>query len=370
MNELEIMYGSNILRGVTWGRGMWQTHLVNRENYPQITNVEIKHAPSFSQPKADRSQPVQAKINYNGTLTKAWVEYGFTPNDFSQILTMSRLAVGVYESDTNLPNGVAGMALYFRVKALGANGDTSVTHKFHYELKPAGLCNAQGNSNALYANYITAVALANLNHPSQNEGYADFTNQVANVQHNTSYSLTVSLQNQSGSDQVFGWIDYNDNSEFEADEEITFNAVSQSAAVANFDTPLMVGLDTVKMRLRLSSSISTGNPANESPCGSALGEVEDYQVIINGGSFTIEESLLTLVEVFPNPAKDVLNLRFTENNKEYTFWLFNATGAKVSPSRTSQGENAKINTSKLSAGTYWLHFEVAGQSATQKIIIE
>lgn len=368
MNELEIMYGSNILRGVTWGRGMWQTHLVNRENYPQITNVEIKHAPSFSQPKADRSQPVRAKINYNGTLTKAWVEYGFSPNDFSQSLPMSSLAAGVYESDAPLPSGVAGTALYFRVKALGANGDTSVTHKFHFTLRPEGVCAAQGNSNQLYSNFITQVNLGNLSHSSANEGYGNFTNQIANLQHNNSYTISAQLQSFTGYDTLVGWIDYNDNSEFEANEEIRFSAISQSQALSTFTTPLLVGLDTVKMRLRLSSTQS-GNPASTSPCGAAVGEVEDYQVVLNGGSFSVKEALLGRVAVFPNPAKEVLNVHFSEN-KTYTFWLYNAQGAKVSPTYQSLGGKTKINTAKLTQGTYWLHYEVAGQSASQKIIIK
>ena len=39
--ELEVIYGSNTLRAATWGRGLWESTLSGRENYPSILTTEI-----------------------------------------------------------------------------------------------------------------------------------------------------------------------------------------------------------------------------------------------------------------------------------------------------------------------------------------
>ena len=73
--ELEAVYGTNTLRGTTWGRGLWEYSLPDRENHPSILKTYISNQPTDVQPKQGIDQFVSSLIEYDGDLSSVYVEW-------------------------------------------------------------------------------------------------------------------------------------------------------------------------------------------------------------------------------------------------------------------------------------------------------
>ena len=79
-----------------------------------------------------------------------------------------------------------------------------------------------------------------------------------------------------GSNDHLAWIDFNKDASFSSTDEIIYNQGSGSSSRNTFTVPGDALLnDTLPMRARM-GYYSSGN----SPCGTTLGEVENYSVII------------------------------------------------------------------------------------------
>ena len=82
---------------------------------------------------------------------------------------------------------------------------------------------------------------------------------------------------------------------------------------------------------------------------------------------SVSQSRYQPVEVFPNPAKDVLNIRML--NSDFQFALFDMNGRKIIAPDKSNNHVAEINTSSLSKGMYVLNVITESHTITKKIII-
>lgn len=130
--EMEINYGSNTLRAATWGRGMWEYTLKDRLNYPAILTTEISNPPTFTEPKEDIPQFVTSTINYSGTLSNVFVKWSINSPSLNNVLAMSNISDSTWKTNTAIPNFPEGTKIYFKVFAVGSNGDTTETYRFNY----------------------------------------------------------------------------------------------------------------------------------------------------------------------------------------------------------------------------------------------
>ena len=78
------------------------------------------------------------------------------------------------------------------------------------------------------------------------------------------------------------------------------------------------------------------------------------------------ENQESLISIYPNPAKDVLNIVAGNNSIEYS--LYNGMGQEVA-SGTAQGIQ-QINVSNMTKGVYFLRVTSGTQVATQKVVVE
>jgi hypothetical protein len=79
-------------------------------------------------------------------------------------------------------------------------------------------------------------------------------------------------------------------------------------------------------------------------------------------------SFADLLEVYPNPSKDLVNVNLSGNNS-YNVTVTDILGAVVY-SKTSNTEKLSINLSNKAKGIYFITVEVEGKKATKKIIVE
>ncbi len=135
VKDLEIQYGSNTLRAATWGRGLWETSLKNRSDYPCIRSTIINNLPDIDYPKENVPQKVKSVISYNGNLSDVHVLWSVGKPLLDQSINMLNLSDSTWESEKPIPNFPFDSIIYFKVVAEGNNGDISETYRFMYRIK-------------------------------------------------------------------------------------------------------------------------------------------------------------------------------------------------------------------------------------------
>ncbi len=144
---------------------------------------------------------------------------------------------------------------------------------------------------------------------------------------------------------------------FDDAEQIMATDPDQLTPVSvTFTVPSDAVLGTTRLRVLMTdpsySSIQT--------CGELeYGEVEDYKVNITSTLSTSEFSENN-IQIFPNPAVDVLNITKVSNNA--TFTIYNVAGQFISKGKVT---NNKVNVASLAKGVYFI--EVSEKGATSKM---
>lgn len=91
----------------------------------------------------------------------------------------------------------------------------------------------------------------------------------------------------------------------------------------------------------------------------------DYVTLVEGTTASSKENNITGLNIFPNPASDVLNIT-SDSTLEKNVQFFDMTGKKVLDVTTT----SQLNVSGLTAGIYVARITEAGKTATRKIVIK
>ncbi len=210
---------------------------------------------------------------------------------------------------------------------------------------------------------ISNVQFANINNNSTSTaGYENFTNVVGDVIIGNSYTFTSSFSGTSfSSDQVKVWIDFNHDYDFDDQgEEVMVSATKVSPWTGTIVIPTNAMIGATRMRVRLHDTAYT---PNYTPCGtSSYGQVEDYTLNIGTLVATSENSLAD-IQVYPNPATDVLNVTKVSNNAVYT--IHSISGQVVAKGKVADN---KVAVSNLQKGVYIISVEDKGNVSKVKFI--
>ena len=350
--ELEVVYGSNTLRGTTWGRGVWEYSLAGRENYPSIKTTSISNQPTDSQPKEGIDQFVTSTIDFEGSLNSVYVEW--TTESNSGIIQMSNSSDNIWVSDFAIPNFEAGTKVYFKVYAESSNGLLSETYRFMYEVRENILCTP--TMNCEYNDGFQLFQLQEINNSSGCEGYADFTSLSANLEQGSEYELTVTTGY--GDQYIKVWIDYNNDLDFSEDEVIINNYVIAPGEAGGvytetigFSIPFDANLGDHILRAKSNWSSEVPND----PCSeTTYGETEDYSVVIVESSLGIIEN--TFPEnpiIYPNPTNGNVSIDLRKNYNNVIIQLNDILGRKIIEQSYNQGRVFNLNI-KESPGVYFL----------------
>ena len=100
------------------------------------------------------------------------------------------------------------------------------------------------------------------------------------------------------------------------------------------------------------------------PCGSyTYGEVEDYAVMISPTLGVNDNVKASAVQVYPNPAIDLLNVTKVSDKASYT--IYNMAGQAVAKGKVT---NCKWQVSQLEKGVYMIAVDNNGQVNQVKFI--
>ena len=276
VRDLEINNGSNTLKAATWGRGLWEYSLINRNNHPAIIKTSISSPLTFFSPAVNTDQFVTSEISYSNTLTSVFVKWSLNNLDFNNTIIMNSIGNNKWKTVSALNIDSVGAKVFFKVYAVGSSGDTTETYKFMYSLKPNEYCNASGESinGNLYINNFSCASVSN--NGTGNTASTFYPNKIISLNRNSTYNISASFNTGWSSNDLVAWIDYNKDSYFDQSEIIVFDSNTGSDAAGSFTVPDDALEDTVIMRVRLGYW-----GGFDDPCGTTLGEVEDYPVIIN-----------------------------------------------------------------------------------------
>lgn len=214
---------------------------------------------------------------------------------------------------------------------------------------------------------ITAEGAAGVNSTSGASNYtnysADATRLVKLMANTTNNILSVSKKwaGSQYNEAVIVWIDFDRSGTFDNDEIIMSTSPDQLNPVTEkFSVPAdaYVGPKTVGMRVALRDGIQT------SPCGSyTYGEVEDYAVSIVENTLAVKDTKSQQVQVYPNPAVDVLNI--TKVTDKATYSIYNMAGQAVNNGKVV---NNKVQVSQLQKGVYIIAVDNNGEVTKVKFI--
>jgi hypothetical protein len=136
----------------------------------------------------------------------------------------------------------------------------------------------QPSSNCDFGDGFRLFAIAEINNPSACEGYADFTNLVANLAPDSTNDLTVTTNY--GSQYIKVWIDFNDDSTFTANEVVVNNyqiAPGQGSGTFTETMDLVVPAGAALGPHRMRAKSSWDSPVPNDACEeTTYGETEDY----------------------------------------------------------------------------------------------
>ncbi len=279
IEDMEVMWGTNTIRAATWGRGLWEYTLVGRSDFPAIIKTNITDTPTDEAPVEMVDQYITSVISYDFNITSAYVKWSLNDQTFNNTLTMTNTVDSTWVTTNPIPGAAVNSQIFFKVYAVGVNGDTTETYKFMYEHKPA--CVSAGNMS--WATAVTLVDLDGINNATGKlQPYTDYTStDSADLIIGNNYDLTVNL-NTDGNYTIYSkaWIDWNQDGDFidpgeEYDLGFTQNSANgiTSNSPLNFTVPCSAVFGSTTMRVSAKFGVAP------LPCEDGFdGEVEDYRI--------------------------------------------------------------------------------------------
>ncbi|PTB96319.1 peptidase S8 [Marivirga lumbricoides] len=240
-------------------------------------------------------------------------------------------------------------------------------------------CSSQGDNSSY--EWINRVVLGAINNTSgNNNGYGDFTSQSASLARGA--SATINLQagfsGSSYNEYWSVWIDLDQDGVFSTAERLV-NSSSSSAnllsATLNIPTSALTGPTRMRVTMKYNAQATSCETF-------AYGEVEDYTVNIVNSSASVmtafsdraseilgNEANSRLVQLYPNPADNIINFNVKDIDTNEPVRIFNNTGALVKELMMEEGQT-QIDISNLSKGMYFIKAKSAKEQVSTNFVIK
>ncbi|NNM15925.1 MAG: T9SS type A sorting domain-containing protein, partial [Bacteroidia bacterium] len=368
--ELEVMRGSNTLRAATWGRSLWEYALDGRNDFPAILTTNITDPPTESKPLIGVDQFVTSVVSYDSVLTSVYVEWSANTPVLGSVIAMTNTIDSTWVSNTAIPSQAVGTKVYFKVIAVGSNGDTTETYPFMYTVRDIEYCPSFGNMD--FATSVTLVDFNTiLNASGKTQPYTDYTASDSTVvDAGSSYDLSVQL-NTDGVFTIYSkvWIDWNQNYDFsDAGEEYTLGTASGTANGPTTLSPLSITVPLNAPAGKTTMRVSARYNTNPGPCDTGFdGEVEDYSIIVSTGVGIIENAFDVAPLVYPNPADGNFNIEMDKKYENVKLTVTDLSGKVVLTENYSNSQLLGLRIYE-SVGVYLLSIEAEGKQAVVRLV--
>ena len=229
-------------------------------------------------------QYVTSLISYDNTLSSVYVEWSENSPVFGNVIPMINTQDSTWVSQSPLPNFPVGTKLYFKVFAVGDQGDTTETYKFMYTVTPFEYCASSGTMT--YQGNVTLVNLNTINNPTgKTQPYANYTStHSTELNKNQSYDLNVNLNTDNGNYTYYAkaWIDWNKDAEFDdATESYELGSVTNNVDGQSSLCPFSIAVPSTAIEGATRMRVSCLYNAYPSPCANGFDERGgDYEIVV------------------------------------------------------------------------------------------
>jgi len=187
----------------------------------------------------------------------------------------------------NLTGLTAGTSYQFEVQTICSTSSSAYSSPDSFATSGGALTYCASSGNTTYE-YIKTVVLGSINHTSSNDGGYGNDTSVHTTLAAGSHTITLT-PGFTGSSYVEYWtvyIDYNQNGVLNNTGEIVATGSGRSAISRTFTVPTTAKNGATRMRIQLHYGSSSTNP-----CATLdYGDVQDYTVIITGGTAPVDGS--------------------------------------------------------------------------------
>ena len=220
-----------------------------------------------------------------------------------------------------------------------------------------------------YGDGLQLFQFANINNPSECEGYGDFTNLSTDLEQGSEYALTVTTGY--GSQYLNVWIDFNDDLEFSQDELIVDGyviAIDETAGsfteTLNVTIPENASLGSHLMRAKTNWS---GPVPADSCVETTYGETEDYMVEIVESSLNIFEFINDEIKLFPNPTNGSFSVNLINDYDDIDITIRDLRGRLIE-SKSFKNTNLVQMEFDAVAGVYLIIIKINNNTRVTKLI--
>ncbi|PWN67059.1 reprolysin-like metallopeptidase [Chryseobacterium oncorhynchi] len=264
--------------------------------------------------------------------------------------------IGSTASTTYTATGLTSSTTYsFSVKAKDAAGNaSSSSNTVSVTTLASGgtvtYCSSSASNTA--DERIGNVSFGTINNTSTGTaGYENFTSISTNVTKGSAYTISVTpvWTSTKYSEAYAVYIDYNGDGDFTDSGELAWSKAGSttSPVTGSITIPATATVGSTRMRVMMKySSIPT------SSCEAyTYGQVEDYtlNIVSSGrGELSNTKDLITGIKLYPNPAKDILNI---SNTKSEDYKILDMGGKLIDSGKLQRGS---VNVSGLIKGAYMI----------------
>ncbi len=240
--------------------------------------VNIKAVNEDLPSKAGNPYPVNNALNIPGTTLVTWSPGIRSTNHdiyFGKVFPGEADVTEANQTDTLFDPGLLerSTTYYWRVDEVNTFGKTAgeiwsfTTDKY---------CPAVSEGTE-EDTYIAKVFFGEANNPSGFEHYFFYKTISSDVMTEEELSIDVELNDYTGYEKVYAWIDWNNDNEFRDEESINMSDVSiENLSSGSVIVPPDAIQGTTRLRVRMTRS------GYKDPCNTYSGETEDYVLIVKG----------------------------------------------------------------------------------------
>lgn len=269
---------------------------------------------------------------------------------------------------TNLDEGTAYNVQVASVCSGTTGTYTAVTNFTTLNLQYCTLTSTNSSDEYISNVKITAEGAAGVDSSSGASTYTNYSSDPARLvrlakgTNNNTISVTKAWTGTIYNEAVTVWIDFDRSGTFDDDEFVMSTSGDKTTPVTDtFSVPADAYSGDKPVGMRVALKFST---PQMTPCGSyTYGEVEDYAVMISPTLGVNDNVKASAVQVYPNPAIDLLNVTKVSDKASYT--IYNMAGQAVSKGKVTNG---KVQVSQLEKGVYMISVDNNGQINQVKFI--
>tara|TARA_B100000795_G_scaffold256421_1_gene228842 strand:- start:19703 stop:22639 length:2937 start_codon:yes stop_codon:yes gene_type:complete len=324
----------------------------------EVVTIEIENFGATTQSSIPVYYSLDGAAPVGETYTGSIAQGETDTYSFSTTIDLSELTDYVIVAGTELPGDDDP-----------SNDDTSV------EISNF-LC--QPETNCTLGDGLRLVAVEEINNPSgcETDGYADFTDLIANLAQGGTYDITFTTEY--GNQFVKVWVDYNDDFTFSNNELILNDyVIGEGQAGGSYTETTSMSIPenaTLGMhRMRVKTNWNSGVPADACE-ETTYGETEDYTANITD-ELGVNELFYDADFVISSEDQKYFDLKFNTASytKDLPVYIYNTLGqvlAYYTLENNGTGYTKTINMSYVSSGVYFVKIGSKSLNKVQRIIVK